>query len=568
MFITLPKTSVELLTWDWPQFEPLACDLQERPLTADSLGEWLQDWSDFSAALLELYNRLYVATSIDTSDSAAEEAYTHYIEAIFPKSMETEQALKQKLLESGLEPRGFETALRNLRAAADLFRPQNLPLLAEEQKLSNAFEKITGSQTVVWEGEERTVIQLRPLVQDPDRSRREEVWRLALKRQLVDRGLLNDLWTRFLDVRRQIAANAGRPDYRAYRWQQLLRFDYTPEDCRRFHQAIEDVAVPAAGRIYERRRQRLGVSSLRPWDLDVDPLNRPPLRPYQTIAELIAKTGAIFRQVDPQLGEYFQIMVRAGLLDLDNRKNKAPGGYCTDFSAVRQPFIFMNGVGLQDDVQTLLHEGGHAFHVFEPQSIRLIQQLQVTMEFAEVASMSMELLAAPYLESRFGGFYSAKDAARAQIEHLESNIMFWPYMAVVDAFQHWVYETPAEAGDPACCDAIWERLWDRFMPGVDWGGLEEERMTGWHRKLHIFTVPFYYVEYGLAQLGAVQIWRNSLKDEPEAVRRYRQALALGGTVPLPQLYQAAGARLAFDRETLAEAVDLMEGRILELEEQD
>ena len=566
MSTNLPKTAAELLTWDWPQFEPVVCDLQERPLTADNLDEWLQDWSDFSANLFELYNRLYVVTSIDTSDKAAEATYTHYIEAIFPKAMEAEQALRQKLLASGLEPRGFETALRNMRAEAELFRPENLPLLAEEQKLSNTFEKITGSQTVAWEGQERTVIQLRPLFQDPDRSRREAAWRLGLKRQLADREALNDLWVQFLDVRQQIAANAGLPDYRAYRWQQLLRFDYTPEDCHRFHQAIEDGVVPAALRIYERRRQRLGLSSLRPWDLDVDPLNRLPLRPYQTIAELIAKAGAIFQQVDPRLGQYFQIMARDGLLDLDNRKNKAPGGYCTDFAAVRQPFIFMNGVGLHDDVQTLLHEGGHAFHVFETQPIRLIQQLQVTMEFAEVASMSMELLAAPYLESRFGGFYSAQEAARAQVEHLENNILFWPYMAVVDAFQHWVYANPVEAADPACCDATWDQLWDRFMPGVDWSGLEDERMTGWHRKLHIFTVPFYYIEYGLAQLGAVQVWRNSLQDEPAAVRQYRQALALGGTLPLPQLYQAAGARLAFDRETLSEAVDLMESQILELEE--
>lgn len=566
MLDNLPKTTAELLTWDWPQFEPLAGDLLERPLSAGSLEEWLLDWSNWSEHLLELYNRLYVATSINTADPSAEAAYTHYIQVIFPQAMQAEQALKQKLLESGLEPRGFEIALRNIRAEVSLFRLDNLPLLAEEQKLSNNFEKITGSQVVEWEGQEFTVSQLRLLYQDADRDRRENAWRLGMERQLADREALNQLWANYLQVRRQIAANAGKPDYRSYRWQQLLRFDYTPEDCLRFHQAIEEAVVPAAWRVYERRRQKLGLASLRPWDLDVDPLHRPPLRPYQTTEELVDRTGAIFRQVDPRLGEYFQMMARDGLLDLENRKNKAPGGYCTDFAVMRQPFIFMNGVGLHEDVQTLLHEGGHAFHVFETRPIRLAQQLQVPMEFAEVASMSMELLASPYLEARLGGFYSAQDAARARIEHLENNILFWPYMAVVDAFQHWAYAAPEQASDPARCDASWGRLWERFMPGVDWSGLEEECKTGWHRKLHIFTAPFYYVEYGLAQLGAVQVWRNSLRDQAAAVRQYRQGLALGGSVALPQLYQAAGARLAFDRETLAEAVQLMESRISELEE--
>jgi oligoendopeptidase F len=565
MFANLPKSPDELLAWDWPQFDRLARDLLQRPLNADSVDGWLQDWSDLGSALVELYNRLYLATSINTADAAAEQAYAHYIDHIFPHSMEADQALKQKLLDSQLEPAGFDMALRNLRAEAALFRAESLPLLAQEQKLSNEYDKITSAQTVTWDGRECTVIQLRPAFQDLDRGRREQAWRLKAGRQMADRGALNDLWVRFLKVRQQLAANAGQPDYRAYRWQQLLRFDYTPADCRGFNQAVEEVVVPAAQRAYERRRRRLGVAALRPWDLDVDMFGRPPLRPYQAVDELKARTSAIFRQVDPQLGAYFDQMVREGLLDLDNRKHKAPGGYCTDFPMARKPFIFMNGVGLHDDVQTLLHEGGHAFHVYESRDIRLIMQLQVPMEFAEVASMGMELLASPYLEERLGGFYTRQDAARARAEHLESSLLFLPYMAVVDAFQHWAYEHPAAAAQPARCDAAWTELWGRFMPGVDWSGLEDILATGWQRKLHIFLVPFYYIEYGLAQLGAVQVWRNALRDQAGAVARYRQALALGGSVPLPQLYQTAGARLAFDAETMAEVVSLMEAKIDELE---
>ena len=566
--LALPRTVEELLGWDWPQFEPLARELQQRVLDEASLTEWLQDWSDLSAALQELYSRRYVATTVNTADTHAESAFSHFLDVIYPKSMETEQALKSRLLESGLEPAGFETALRNLRAQADLFRAENLPLLAEEHRLSTEYDRISGAQSVPWEGEERTIAQLRPLLQETERARREQAWRLSMQRQLQDRAAFNDLWQRMLDLRGHIAANAGRPDYRAYRWQQLLRFDYTPADCARFQDAIEAVVVPAAQRSYERRRRQLGVDTLRPWDLEVDPLGRPPLRPYNQLAELVEKTAGIFTRLDPQLGAYYAIMLQEGLLDLPNRKHKAPGAYCTAYPLVQRPFIFMNGVGVHDDVETLLHESGHAFHVFESNAVRLMQLQEVPMEFAEVASMSMELLAAPYLAAGAGGFYSPADAARAQVAHLESSLQFWPYMAVVDSFQHWVYQHPLQAADPAQCDAAWDELWQRFMPGVDWTGFEESRRTGWQRKPHIFEEPFYYIEYGLAQLGAVQVWRNSLRDAPAAVRAYRRALALAGSVPLPQLYQAAGARLAFDTETLSEAVALMESRIVELSKLD
>ncbi len=466
--------------------------------------------------------------------------------------------LKQKLLASGLQPEGFEIPLRNMRAEADLFRSENLPLLSEQEKLSKQYDQIIGAQTIQWNGEDLTPRQLQPVYQEPERDVRERAWRLVSERQLADRRAINDLWHKLLAVRLKIAHNAGKPDYRAYRWQELLRFDYTPADCRSFHNAIEQVVVPAALRVYERRRHRLGLNNLRPWDLDVDPLRRPPLRPFKDEEELKTTVSAIFHRLDPQLGGYFDLMVNENLLDLENRKNKAPGGFCIDFPANKQPFIFMNAVGLQDDVQTLLHESGHAFHGFEKTALPYMQQRSVPMEFAEVASMSMELLAFPYLAADQGGFYSQPDANRALVEQLEGMITFWPYMAVVDAFQHWVYENPARAVDPAQCDHTWGKLWDRFMPGIDWGDLEEFKVTGWQRKLHIFENPFYYVEYGLASLGAVQVWRNAQANQANAVASYRQALALGGTLPLPQLYQAAGARLAFDTEILYDTITLIE----------
>jgi oligoendopeptidase F len=366
-----------------------------------------------------------------------------------------------------------------------------------------------------------------------------------------------------MEVRRKLAANAGLPDYRAFRWQQQLRFDYTPADCKSFQQAIEEVAVPAATRIYDKHRRELGVERLRPWDLDLElyPLHVPPLHAYSSFEELERGAAAIFTRVDPQLGEYFATMRRESLLDLENRKGKAPGAFCTSFATLQRPFVFMNAVGLSADVRTLLHECGHAFHVFERSRLPYHHQWRSGMEFNEVASMAMELLATPYLEESLGGFYSKADAARAINEQLERIVLFWPYMAVVDAFQHWAYEHHAQASDPGNCDEKWAELWRRFMPGVDWSGLEQEAMTGWHRKLHIHRYPFYYVEYGLAQLGSVQVWRNALQDQAGAVNSYRQALALGGTVPLPELYAVAGAKFAFDHETLGMAVRLCEARM-------
>jgi oligoendopeptidase F len=566
MFAILPTDYHVFIHWTWPQFEPYYQDLNARTLAAGTVEAWLTDWSQISKIAQELTARLHIATTLNTADTRAETSYLTFLSDVNPQLETAEQELKQKLLDSGLEPAGFEIPLRNLRAEAALFREANLPLLVENRKLGSQYNKITGAQTVLWEGQELTLQQMRPITQNVDRAVRERAWRLASDRWLADRAAINELWTKLATLRRQIARNADCADYREYRWRELLRFDYTPEDCETFHAAIEEVAVPAATRIYTRARRRLGVDSVRPWDCDQDrdPLNFPALKPFQTIDELTTKSGQIFQHVDPQLGEYYTIMEREGLLDLGNRKGKAPGAYCSEFPVKQRPFIFANSVGVRSDVRTVLHECGHAFHVFESNHLPYIQQQQVPMEFAEVASMSMELLAAPYLSTEFGGFYADPEAARDRVEHLERIILFWPYMATVDAFQQWAHTQP-EGPDPDACDAKWLELQRRFMPGMDWSGLEAEMMTGWHRKQHIHRSPFYYVEYGLAQLGAVQVWRNALHDQAASLANYRRALSRGGTQSLPALFATAGAHFAFDAGTLHEAVELIENVIGQLE---
>jgi len=561
----LPANIREFMDWPWEKIEPYFQDLNKRSLNNNKIDIWLADWSQLLEYLAEMFNRLYVATTVDTTDEDAEQRYNIFLDNIFPKAEAENQKLKEKLLASGLQPEGFEVQLRNMRSDAEIFREQNLPLQSEDLKLGNEYDKIIGTQTIIWEGEELTIAQLKPFYQDHDRAKREQIWRLSSKRQLSDRETINKLWLKFLELRLELAHNSDFQDYRSYRWRQYHRFDYTPEDAKRFDRAIEEVVVPLALKIYNKRQEQLGVHSLRPWDLDVDPLKRDPLKPFDDASTLIERTADIFYRVDPQLGGYFNIMREEKLLDLENRKGKAPGGYCIDFPAAQRPFIFMNAVGTQDDVQTLLHEGGHAFHVFESAPLPYFQQKDVSMEFAEVASMSMEFLSAPYLSRGEGGFYSQKDAARARIEHLEGSLLFWPYMAVVDLFQHWVYENPDEAAKPANCDTVWGELWDRYMVGVDYRGLEDVKVTGWQRKLHIHQMPFYYIEYGMAQLGAVQVWNNALQNQTQAVQQYRHALSLGGTVPLPGLFAAAGARFAFSADTLRDACRLIMDTIDELE---
>ncbi len=570
MLVNLPANYEAFSTLGWPDIEQHCQALQARPLSPESIHEWLSDWTALAELIDETLTRFYVATTLDTTDEAAEKRYLEYLDKVMTPWRSAEQRLREKLLASGIEPAGFAIPLRNMRAAAELFREANLPLFNEESRLGTEYSKIIGAQTVDWDGEELTLTQLVPFLQSPDRALRERAFRAAAARRLQDRESLDALWVKFLDVRRQIAANADMPDMRAYAWKSKLRFDYTPDDNLRFLDSIEAVVVPAAARLLERYRQQMGVDVLRPWDADwrvtIDPLNRPPLKPYRSTDELEERSGAIFHRVDPGLGAFFDTMRREHLLDLDNRKGKAPGGYCTYFANAKRPFIFMNGVGSHDDVQTMLHEAGHCFHAFETSKLPYYQQAEVTMEFAEVASMAMELLAAPYLTHDQGGFYTPAEAARARVDHLTKLIRFWCYMAVVDGFQHWVYTHLEDAKDPRQTSAKWVELWQRFMPVEDWTGLEPVLESYWHRQLHIFELPFYYVEYGLAQLGAVQIWRNALTDQAGAVASYRRALALGGTVTLPELFQTAGARFAFDAATLRDAVSLIEETVERLEQ--
>ena len=572
MFDTLPEDIQAFMEWRWEKIQPFAEDLTRRELTAEALHNWLSDWAILSNYIQESFTRLEIRTTTHTTDDVNHQRYKAYSEGIMPPFRSFENNMKQKLLESGLEPDHFAVPLRKLRTDAAIFREDNLPIQTDIERLGTEFSKIAGARTVDWDGEELTSTQMYAKLTETDRDVRERAWRMLSIRAQKDRQAIDEIWIQLIDLRQQLAVNADYEDYRTFRWQELGRFDYTPEDCKTFHEAIEKYVVPAAARMSDRRKTRLGLDTLRVWDdfwfYRPDGSNKPPLRPYQSIEELNETIEGIFTQVDPELGSYYHLMREEKLLDLESRKHKTGGAYMAEFPVTGRPFIFANAVGTHADVQTQLHEGGHAFHMFEASHWPYRHQASlehIPMEFLEVGSMAMELLAAPYLAKEKGGFYSEEEAARAFVGLLEDNLGFWPYMTVVDAFQHWIYEHPETAKDTTACDDVWEKLHRRYLPHLDWTGIEDTLRFFWRQQAHILGSPFYYIEYGLALLGATQVWANALNDQAGAVQAYRKALQLGGTASLPELYETAGARFTFDASVLPQMVALIESTINQLE---
>lgn len=545
---------------DWAQLEPLFDRLGARLATCVSpadLERWLLDWGELSAAIDEESTRRYIAMTCHTEDAAAEKAYLHFVGEIEPRIKPRQFTLAQLYLVHAQRPRlprdRYAVLDRDVEVQVELFRQENIPLQTDETKTGQQYQKLMGSLTVQFRGEERTLIQVSRYLEEPDRALRQEAWELVANRRLQEADRLDEIFERLIDLRQSIARNAGFANYRDYAFRMYRRFDYTPDDCARFQDAIESEFLPVLRELQQQRRAQLGVERLRPWDLAVDPRNRPPLRPFERVEDMIEKSRRIFGRVDPELGAQFQTMRDRHLLDLDNRKGKAPGGYQSNLNESRLPFIFMNAVGQQGDVETLLHEGGHAFHALATQREELFAyRNNVPIEFCEVASMSMELLGSEY----FDEFYGPDDVRRARYDHLEGIVTLFPWIATVDAFQHWIYTHPGHGR--AERTAAWDALMQRFGGEVDWSGYQRARSNLWHRQLHIFLSPFYYVEYGIAQLGALQVWANAKRNRTHAIDSYRRALALGGSRPLPELFAAAGCRLKFDREVLGPLAQLLE----------
>ncbi len=540
---------------DFSQLQPLYQALLDRPIqSAGDLEKWLLDFSELSAVVDEYGSRRYIAKSCHTDDAEIEKAYFHFVEQIEPKIKPLYFQLQKKYLASPYRneltarPDGhrYEMLERKWRADVEIYRDENVPIETEITKLVTDYDRTMGAMTAMFRGKEYTLQQLARFIEEPDRPTRQEAWELMTRRRLQDRAKIDELFQKLLPLREQLAANAGLENYRAFIWKAYKRFDYTPEDCQRFGEAIEQTVVPLVRQLDEQRAADLGLKKLRPWDLSVDPKNRPPLRPFaeNEVPVFVEKVRGIFERLSPELAAQFDTLGEAGNLDLESRKGKQPGGYQCSLEECCAPFIFMNAAGVQRDVETLLHEGGHAFHCLAVRDEPLVFLRHAPMEFCEVASMAMEAFAADHYDI----FYDDADAARAKRTYFEGVIRFFPWMATIDLFQHWIYTHPGHT--PAERTAKWLELTDRFGSELDWSGYEDAREAAWQRQLHLFHAPFYYVEYGIAQLGALQLWTRSKQDPRQTLANYRAALRLGGTRPLPRLFDAAGIRFDFTERTL------------------
>lgn len=557
--LTLPLTSAGFAAAHWDLIAPFYRELAELPLDSSTRDAWLARWSRLDELVTEAASLAMIAYTCETADKGKEAAHLRFATEILPQLEESEVILAKRLVATGTDRTDMETTVARFRTAIEIFREANVPLVAESEGLAAKYQQVTGTMTAPWQGEQVPLPRLSPFLKSHDRSVRESAWRAATAPYVAARDELSGVFDRMVELRNRIAHNAGFENYVEYIFAAKCRFDYTPVDCARLHHSIETVVGPAIARVLESRRARLGLDEVRPWDVAVDPWQTTSSPAFRDAEELQRVSARIFDALDPVLGAQFRTMMTEGLLDLDSRPGKAPGGYCDTLHARGRPFIFMNAAGVPEDVNTLLHEAGHSFHAFASHERPFIWQRHPGAESAELASMSMELLAAPYLAMPVG-FYSERDATSARLEHLEDILISLAHIASVDAFQTWIYTHPAGT-DAAVRDVTWLAIRERFEPGIDWSGLRDERVSRWYRQMHIFLYPFYYIEYAIAQIGALQLWRNARRDPVEALVAYRRFMALGATVPLPELYLAAGVELSFDAGLLGELVALIEGEM-------
>ena len=541
----------------WEALQPYFETLQQRPINSvQDLEQWLKDLSELDAVVSEDACWRQIKMTCDTNDKKLEEAFTYFFMEIQPKLQPYADALNRKLLDSPFSKELSETYgtyLRNVRKQVKLFREENVPLLAELSVMAQQYGVINGKMTIQVNGNEYTLQQAAKFLEGSDRTLREEVYRKTNERRLQDRDTLDQLYTSLIQKRDQVAKNAGFANYRDYKFEDLGRFDYTKEDCFQFHAAVKEHILPLVKDILVRQQQKLQLDVLRPWDTEAEPAGTKPLEPFRGGEELINKAIATFDQLGPFFGNCLRVMQKMGRLDLESRKGKAPGGYNCPLAETGVPFIFMNAAGQMRDLTTMVHEGGHAVHSFLSHALPLSAFKEYPMEIAEVASMSMELFTMDHWDIFFS---NKEELRRAKQQQLERAITIFPWIATIDKFQHWIYEHPQHTVEERT--AAWTGILDEFSPNVvDWSGLETYRSINWQRQLHLFEVPFYYIEYGIAQLGAIAMWKQYKENKQQALDNYVKALSLGNTKTLPELYKAAGIRFDFSPAYVKELADFV-----------
>ncbi len=540
---------VDYAVKDWPSIQPFYKNLLARDLAAsDDIRQFLADWSELEGVLEEDAGWRYIHASCDTTDVAAKNRYEYYITAIALHVAAVTDALHQKVLAAKethilRQEVQYDIFFRKIENQLRCYREENIAIKTEIQLNTSQFGVISGAMTVDIAGQELTLQQAAAHLESTDRAFRKEVYDKVQERRLQDKDALNLLYSKLIDQRHQVALNAGFKNFRDYAFVSMNRFDYTPEDCFTLHTAIKEAIVPLLNEIAEDRKAKLGLPVLQPFDHAVDVKGRKPLRPFRDAAELVAKTTTVFEQLDPFFADCLRTMEKMGHLDLASRKGKAPGGYNYPLDETGVPFIFMNAAATLRDLVTMFHEGGHAIHAFLVHNLKLNAFKHCPSEIAELASMSMELLTMPH----WGLFFTdQEDLNRAKRDHLIQVVSCLPWMATIDAFQHWVYEHPDHTLTERA--ANWNRIFSNFSDGItDWTGYEAVKNHLWQKQLHLFEVPFYYIEYAIAQLGAIGVWKKAQENPKEALNGYINALKLGHTASMREIYETAGVRFDFSK---------------------
>ncbi len=547
---------------NWEQVEPFFKELLERNIDEPAaLEQWLQDQSELEAVVSEDACWRQIKMTCDTENKALEDAFNFYCMEIQPRIQPYADGLNKKLLNhplaASLDTDKYYTYLRTLRKSIELFREENIPIQAEMAVKQQHYGVITGKMTVTINGQEYTLQQATKFLESHDRNLREEAYKKIQDRRLIDKEELATLFDELVQKRHQLALNAGFENYRDFRFKELGRFDYTKEDCFAFHQAVKEHVLPIVNIIYEKKRQKLGVENLRPWDVEAEPEGTQPLQPFKGSDELIRKSIECFNKLRPFFGDCLVKMNELKHLDLESRIGKAPGGYNCPLAESGAPFIFMNAAGQMQDLTTMVHEGGHAVHSFLAHPLPLTGFKEYPMEIAEVASMAMELFSMDHWDVFFD---DAAQLTRAKEHQLERVITIFPWIATIDKFQHWVYENPTHTR--AERTAAWQNILAEFSDSViDYSGLEEYRANLWQRQLHLFEVPFYYIEYGIAQLGAIGMWMQFKRDPQQALDNYCNALSMGGTQTLPRLFETAGLKFDFSPAVIKELMEFVKSEM-------
>ncbi|MDB5227362.1 MAG: oligoendopeptidase [Bacteroidota bacterium] len=545
----------------WEDIETYYNELSSRSIeNKDDLLKWISDRSETDAVVDEEYRWRYIRQTCDTENNEYTKAYEDFIQTITPKWMSVTNELNKKIAASPfvkeLDQQRFFIYLRNLKTQLQIFREENIPLAQQTQLKAQEYGTIIGAMTIEHEGKEYTLPQASVFLQNENRELRKTIFEKTNNRRLQDREKLNQLFSELVQIRHQIALNAGFENFRDYMFAELGRFDYDVEACEQFHETIKTEVIPLVKKILEKRKAQLKVETLFPYDLDVDPENLPALKPFTTQEELVEKSVACLNNSDIFFAECISIMNNMKYLDLNSRKGKAPGGYNMTLPEIGVPFIFMNAAGTHRDVETMVHEAGHAVHSFLMRKLPYNFDQDISSETAELASMSMELMTFDGLNA----FYNEADKDRAIQTHLEGIISMLPWIALIDKFQHWIYTHPQHTSEER--ENKWLELHKELTSGeVEWTGYEDFRKTMWHRQLHLFEVPFYYIEYGIAQLGAIAVWRNYRQNKEKAISDYKNALSLGYTKTIPQIYAAAGVEFNFSKEYVRELVNFLKGEI-------